>query len=72
MLNQLNKPFAIYLLEPLSGIPKYFYALTNLTWRLFESTKLSHTGFIHHVEYVLNKKTEKLVTEIFLRPKSWC
>ena len=32
MLNQLNKPFAIYLLEPLSNIPKYFYTLRNLTW----------------------------------------
>ena len=32
MLNQLNKPFTIYLLEPLSDIPKYFYALSNLTW----------------------------------------
>ena len=34
MLNQLNKPFAIYLLESLSDTPKYFYALRNLTWAL--------------------------------------
>ena len=32
MLNQWNKPFAIYLLESLSDITKYFYALRNLTW----------------------------------------
>jgi len=34
MLNQLNKPFAIYLLESLSDTPKYFYALRNLTGAL--------------------------------------
>jgi len=32
MLNQLNKPFAIYLLELAFDIPKYHYALNNLTW----------------------------------------
>ena len=32
MLNQLNKPFTTYLLESLSEIPNYFYALRNLSW----------------------------------------
>ena len=32
MLNQLNKPFATYLLESFSDIPNYFYALRNLSW----------------------------------------
>ena len=72
MVNQINKPFAIYLLDSLLDIPKYFYVLSNLTGCLFEFTKLSHTGYIYHIKYVLNQKFEKHVSKKFLRPKSWC
>ena len=39
MLNLIEKPFAIYRLELLSNIPKYLYALSNLTWTLIRVHK---------------------------------
>ena len=55
MLDQLNKPFAIYLLESLSDTPKYFYALRNLTWTFIRvhETKSHRIRLSHQVRFKL-------------------
>ena len=57
---QQNKPFAIYLLESLSDIFKYFYALSELTqiFSLVQQSEPHKTRSSFHVCFkLLNPKT---------------
>ena len=60
MLNPINKPFDIYLLESLSDIFKYFYALSELTqiFSLVHQSEPHKTHSLFHVCFkLLNPKT---------------
>ena len=70
MLNLIERTVAIDWLELPFDIPNYFYARRDSTWAFTWVRELSHTGFAYRVEYVLNQKSEKLVSKTLLRPKS--
>ena len=59
-------------LELSFDISKYLYAPSNLTWAFIDVHKTKSHRIHYHNEYILNLKSEKLVLEIFLRPKSRC